>query len=228
MFGRVPAYTDISHFRSPYENAYIAGYGQDAPAPPPPPNGAPPVPANGNGMGKAYITTDSETGYRTVNKSVQPMLMATLAKYGTTFIGGQFNNVLIYPFTPEQLQAAQTSPEMKKIIDAYNAKAWIEREVAKGNVVFGLSGTLVGVLTGQQLPEGSNMLGTYPAGSPEAKEAAKNPAGVVWAGSPEGKGVMMAGIHPAIIAIAAAAAVGGVYLIATRKKGRGRAPAASF
>lgn len=228
MFGRVPAYTDISHFRAPYKNAYISGYGQEpaqsvlivngAPPPAPPPTPAPP----GTPSAAMYVTKD-ERGYHFVKKELQPILMKTLEQYGTTFIGGPGNNVKITPYTPEQLNAGKADPKAAAFLKSMSAAEWVKKQVSDGQVVFMMVGTLVAVMSGMATPDA--MLGTWPAGSKEAQEAAKAPFGVVVGGDPDG-GVTLAGIGPVAIALVAAAAVGGIYLL-TRKRGR-RPAAATF
>ncbi len=215
MFGRVPAYTDISHFRAPYKNAYIAGFGaeQGVPAPPPPP------PTNGEVTAEMLVTTD-DRGYRFVKKELQPILEKTLQNYGTTFLGGVGNQVKIAPYTPEQLAAAATDPKAKAFLDSMSASTWIKKQVDGGQVVFATVGTLVAITSGVAV-SGADTMGTWPAGSEEAKEAAKSPIGVVIAGDPDG-GFAIAAMGPVAIALVAVAAVGGVYYLATRKKGRGR------
>jgi hypothetical protein len=173
--------------------------------------------------GAAYVTVDGD-GYRFVNKQVEPLLMQTLKnQYGVTFLGGEFNNVKLTAFTPEQLAAAQTSPEMKAIIDSMNAKAWIDQQVADGQVVFASMATLVALASGQSLAPGSDQLGTFPEKTPEAKEAGKSPLGVILGGHPEGKGflAMLGGPLGIALGVGVVAAVG--YIVLTRKKRGGSA-----
>lgn len=227
MFGRVPAYTDISHLRAPYKNAYIAGFGQEAPPPPAPP----PPPSNGaaitngattNGVSeKQFVETDSE-GYRFVAPSARPTLMKLLEGYSTIVMGGTFNQVAIQPFTQQEIQAAQADPKAAALLKSRSARAWIGKQVAEDKVVFMSMPALVAILTGQPLPEGAGQLGTFPVGSEDAKEAARAPFGVVVAGHPEtmaGQALAML-TGPIGIAAMAAVAVGGIYLC-TRKRGRG-------
>jgi hypothetical protein len=199
MFGKVPAYTDISHFRAPYKNAYIAGfggsspmhgygnygYGVDQPAapPPPPPNGV--VVPNGNGAPISPFVVKDDRGYFLVKPAVREQLMKTLATYGTTFLGGPTNRHIIKPIAPELLAA--TDPQSKAYVEGFNAAKWVKDQVAAGQVVFGLQTLLTGVLSGQAVPENQSELGVFPMGSQEAKDAAKFPASVVFAGDPDKK-----------------------------------------
>jgi len=216
MFGRVPAYTDISHFRAPYKNAMISGYGAEEVTPPPPP-------PNGNGATNPFVTTDKR-GYNFVASSIKPMLMQTLGMYGFIFQGGQFNNVKLTPFTNEELTIAASNPQAKAILDSRKATNWIAEQVDAGQVVFMNQVTLAAIMSGQALPAGSDQLGTFPAGSDQAKEAAKSPLGVVVAGDPDGRGFSIAGLGPIGIAIAAVAVVGGIAVYrAYGKDKRGKA-----
>ena len=221
MFGRVPAYTDISHFRAPYKNAMISGFGAEdvtsvTPPPPPPPSLEPGAPSNAN----PFVVTDSR-GYNIVAPAIGPMLMQTLSMYGYIFLGGAFNNVKLVPFTPEELAAAQADATAASILGARQVTKWIADQIANGNVVFMSQPTLAAIMTGQQLPPGADQLGTFPAGSDDAKAAAKAPTGVVIAGDPDAGGFSIAGLGPVGIALVAAAAVGGVYLYRRSKKRRG-------
>jgi hypothetical protein len=237
-FGKVPAYTDISHFRAPYKNAYIAGfggssmrgyghygYGTEVPpaAPPPPPNGA--VVPNGNGAPLSPYVVRDERGYFLVKPAVREQLMKTLSTYGTTFLGGPTNRHIIKPFAPEILAAAQAGDaNAKALVDGYNAAKWVKDQLAAGQVVFGLQTLLTGVLSGQAVPENQSELGVFPTGSAEAKDAAKAPFAVVFAGDPDKKVAApgedwMAKIGgPIGVAVIAGVAVGGVYLLTRKKK----------
>lgn len=233
MLGKVPAYTDISHFRAPYKNAYIAGfggsamrgygyygYGVDQPAPPPPPpNG---MTTNGNGAPMSPFVVKDERGYFLVKPAVRDQLMKTLATYGTTFLGGPTNRHIIKPYPPEMLAA--TDPQTKAIVESMNAAAWVKSQVDSGQVVFGLQSLLTGVLSGQAVPENQSELGVFPVGSAEAKDAAKAPFAVVFGGDPDkkvaapGEDWMAKLGGPVGIAVIAGVAVGGIYLLTRKKK----------
>lgn len=261
MFGKVPAYTDISHFRAPYKNAMIAGfggyqgYGQEPPPPPPPPpppapNGqaipsalpaipAGTTPSNGGlldllpGLAQsldpdAIISTD-DNGYRTLNPKVRPMVMEALKRYGVSELGGANNLVKIYPFSHEQMTAAygpDADPKVRAYLESISVYTWCGKQVAAGNVVFMSLVVLFMVINGAPLPSGLDEIGTYPAGSDAAKDAARSQIGVVLAGNPDGAGMALAG--PIGIAIAVVVAAGGIYWLTTRKRSGGGAPIASF
>lgn len=214
MFGRVPAYTEISHFRAPYKNAYIAGFGAET---------APPTPTvttetPGGGPAQAQLVTVDEKGYRSINKNVRPLIMNALMFYGTTFIGGPTNTVKIAPFTAEMLAAAKDgNAQAQAIVGGMNARTWAEKQASDGKVVFMWVTTLLTLASGQVPGPGADELGTWGTGTANAKEAAKSPLGVVLAGNPEG-GLSMAGLGgPILVAVVAAAAVGGVYYLVKRK-----------
>lgn len=214
----VPAYTEISHFRAPYKNAYIAGFGQAAPALAVPPLAPPPPPG---GLAEGAVVTTDERGYRFIKPEVRTLVIEALKRYSTTFLGGPFNNVKLTPFTSEQISASQTDPAAKAFMDSVSAFNWIKQQESANNVVFMSMPTLVAIMSGQVLPPGADMLGTFPVGSNEAKEAAKSPLGVVAAGDPEGKS-MLAGFGPFGIALIAAAAVGGIWYLAKKSRDRRR------
>jgi hypothetical protein len=207
MFGKVPAYTDISHFRAPYKNAYIAGYGAVDPSAS---NGAAASPE------AAYVAVDKSTGYRTVRASMRDKLMTNLKGYRVIVLGGQFNNVKLQPYTAEEFELAKTNTQMQQIMASTNAAGWVDKQVKEKKAVFALTSTLLAVMTHSPLTEGSDTLGTFPAGSDEAKEAAKSPMGVVIAGMGGGLSLAMFG-GPVGVAAIAAVAVGGVYYLSTRR-----------
>lgn len=197
------------------------GYGVDqpAPAPPPPPNG---MTTNGNGAAISPFVEKDARGYYLVKPAVREQLMKTLGTYGTTFLGGPTNRHIIKPIAPEILAA--TDPQTKAYVEGFNAAKWVKEQVAAGQVVFGLQSLLTGVLTGQAVPENQSELGVFPAGSQEAKDAAKAPFAVVFAGDPDKKIAApgedwMAKIGgPVGIAVIAGVAVGGIYLLTRKKK----------
>lgn len=216
MFGRVPAYTDISHFRAPYENVVISGFGQEVPpappAPPPPPTAAP------NGLTEEAIIDVSPAGIRRLKPSIQKLIDDTLmGAYGAIHIGGQFNNVQLVPFTPEEMQLASTDPTAATVLRSRSAGTWCAQQVKAGNVVFMSMTTAVALMSGQPLPPGADQLGTFPSGSDQAIAAAKSPLGVVLKGDPGGE-VAIAGLGVGLI-VAGVLVVGGLAFMAMRKKG---------
>jgi hypothetical protein len=177
---------------------------------------------NGNGAAVSPFVVKDERGYFMVKPAVREQLMKTLATYGTTFLGGPTNRHIIKPFPVEMLQA--TDPQTKAIVESMNAAAWIKSQLDAGQVVFGLQTLLTGVLSGQAVPENQSELGVFPVGSQEAKDAAKAPFAVVFAGDPDKKVAApgddwMAKIGgPIGIAVIAGVAVGGIYLLTRKKK----------
>lgn len=207
MFGKVPAYTDIAHFRSPYENSVISGFGQ-TPAPPPPPE-----------LTEEAIVDTSEEGYRTLKPSVQKLVMDTLTgAYAAVHMGGEYNNAQLVPFTAEEMQLASTNPDAAAILRSRSAGTWVEQQLKDDQVVFAAMPTVMGLMSGQALAPGADQLGTFPKGSVQAKEAAKSPMGVVLAGDPEG-GVTIAGLNIGLIAVGVILVGGAAYMAMRKKKG---------
>ena len=162
QFGRVPAYTDIAHFRAPYKNSY---FGQDDLTPPPPPNG--------NGLTEAAFIDVSDAGTRRLKPSVQSLINNTLmGSYAAIHVGGEYNQANLVPFTAEEMAMANTDPAAAAVLRSRSAGTWVNQQVQAGNVVFAAMPTVVALMTGQALATGADQLGTFPSGSDAAQEAA--------------------------------------------------------
>ena len=83
----VPSYTDISHFRAPYLNAYFSGMGDpSATAPPPGDPGPPPAPPAGEPPAPTLppvseMTVISADGYRRLKPQWQQAAMDVLQSW---------------------------------------------------------------------------------------------------------------------------------------------------
>lgn len=223
MFGKVPAYTDISHFRAPYKNAYIAGFGGNqmygyGDAPPTPPTPPPPPAAPTAPSLDMYVETDKR-GYRFVKKDLRPMLEAVLKSYSAIYITP--TRIAITPVTLAEKEHAGKDPNYAKELANRSAWKWVNDHVKAGNVAFMTTVGLAALMSGSELTHGANEIGTFKAATEQARTAAKSPLGVVVGGDPDGEGAL-AGMEPWHMALIAAGVVGGVVLIARMRKGRGR------
>lgn len=217
-FGKVPAYTDISHFRAPYKNAMIAGFGQNSQETPMTTVATPP-PAPGGLTESQYVTKD-EAGNRFLRAEIKPLVMETLSVTNTVFIGP--GKVQLQRLTPEQIQAAATDPTMKAIIESNNAKAWVEREVKAGKVVFMSVATLFKVMSGAGQFDQYDQLASMEPGK-EAQDAAQFPTMVVIGGKPGGS--LMASLGGPLGIAVGVAAIGGIAMYLSKRK-KGRRPSA--
>ena len=201
MYSAVPAYTEISHFRAPYKNAVISGFGQEAAA------SSAPDPAS------AFLMTD-ERGYRMLKPEIHVLFMEMMANaYGAETITA--DRIKISPVTPEQ--AASGGVPM--------VAPWMKKAVNDGKAVFANQALVFSVLGGTAIPSGVDEIGSAKAGSEAAKASAKDYGLIVLAGDPDkdisggsksGNGAeegFMAGLGPAGVAALAAAVVGGGYVL---------------
>jgi len=206
----------------------MAGYGVDDVVPPPPPTNGQMTNGTTNGnMLTPYVVTD-QRGYTLVKPAVTPKLMEMLALYGTAYITP--TRVAIRPFTPEQLQAAKAGdPMWKSLVENQNAAKWVQDQVKAGGCVIGSASTLLMVLMSDRTVtvEPAPEIASVPVGTQEAKDAAKFPTMVVFAGDPDkkvsapaapGEDWMAKIGGPVGIAIIAGVAVGGIYLLTRKKK----------
>ena len=231
----VPAYTDISHFRAPYKNAYFSGYGADVtpgtPPPPPEPEPLPPL------LTTATMVTQGKDGYRRLKPEFQGLIDNILASEwatGPEQAGGVELKPMTEVFTSEQLAATATDPKMRAAIAARSAYAWSQKQAKDGRVVLIHDATLnllvsAGLMKTTGLPtrllSAPLVLGSLDKASPKLQEAkgVANSA-VVLAGTPSDATEKTAGAQKELplatvgIALGAVVIVGGVYLL-TRKKG---------
>lgn len=308
--GKVPAYTDISHFRAPYKNAMIAGFGtsesavvykwelegpysshgasygggapvqgaifkqvsasdvsaadatalqearshwgpfvsakpgiyilnvyrvaQDGSANPTRhfisqnqivekdmTTVAAPPPAPGSLSEAQYIKKD-EAKNRFLRDEIKPLVMDTLSVCNAVSIGP--GKVQLQRFTPEQIQAAATDPTMKAIIETSNARAWTEREVKAGKVVFMSVGTLFKVMSGSGQFDQYDQLASMEPGK-AAQDAAQFPTMVVIGGNPGGS--LMAGLGGPVGIALGVLAIGGIAMYLKKDKRGGRRPSAA-
>lgn len=197
MYSGVPAYTEISHFRAPYKNAVISGFGQEAA-----PTGVNPA--------DAFLMED-ERGYRFLKPEMHVLFMKMMEEaYGAQTVTA--DRIKISALTPEQAASAAIP----------KPAAWIKKAVNDGKAVFANQALVFAVLGGTAIPTGVDELGSSKSGSEAAKTSAKDYGLIVIAGDPDkriagisssssGEG-FLAGLGPAGTAAVAAAVIGVGYI----------------
>jgi len=205
MYSGVPAYTEISHFRAPYKNAVISGFGQEAGGPDP----------------AAAFLMEDERGYRFLKPEMHVLFMNMMAEaYGAETITG--DRIKISALTPEQAAVAAIP----------RPAPWIKAAVESGKVVFANQALVFAVLGGTQIPSGVDELGSAKVGSEAAKTSAKDYGLIIVAGDPDkdlgggskkdsGEG-FLANLGPAGTAAVAAAVIGVGYVALKGAKKRNK------
>jgi len=206
-----PAYTDVSHYRAPYKNAYFAGFGAEADAtaaaaatPIVPP--AAPIPD-----AQSVAVDIGPDGVRVFKPQVAATIQLLLGNSSVVLIGGaNSDDVRFEPTVPMDIRE--------------NALAWTKRKLAEGKTVLaGSTAGLVGVLA----PTGDKLL-----------KAVKGPAGEVQSAGPQAlpfyavlarptaaqvaeaqkKGGIFASMTPLSIGLVTVAVIGGLYFYSKKKK----------
>lgn len=201
MLGRVPAYTDISHFRAPYKNAYVSGFGQDED----------PI--------VAFLAVD-KTGTTRLRPDAQAQFIAALNQQVAVDPGpGQ---------AAKDQDQVNIVPQGLFDGTGVNAAQWAGDKHAQGKVVFADRPTAIAILTGTSTVSGMGSLFAFDQGSEEAKQS-KAIGMVVIAGTPgeEGSGLSTA----LLVGGAAALLGVGFLLMRGKKKrsgGGGRISEARF
>jgi hypothetical protein len=175
-------------------------------------------------MTPEQIVTKDESGAKFIRPEIRPLVMNTLSI--TNAITLSPTQVQLQRFTPEQIQAAQTDPVLKGVIEANNAKAWTERQVKEGKVVMMNMSTLIKVMSGAGQFDQNDQLGSMEPGK-DAAAAAAYPHIVILAGKPGGS--LMAGLGGPVGVLLAVGVVGGaVYMLSKSKKRGGPRRSPSF
>jgi len=119
--------------------------------------------------------------------------------------------VQVAPYHPDELQAMENSPQLKEVLSALNARKWVDREVANGNVVFASSNIL-------QPAAVDKYLAAIPASNRKrVREAASQPySGILIAP----KGALTAGMGMLGWGLAAVAVAGIGYVVVSKNKSR--------
>lgn len=208
MYSGVPAYTEISHFRAPYKNSVISGFGEVAPNP-----------------SEAYLTTDAR-GYKYLKPEMQTLFMKAMDEaYVRTQLSADRQK--ISALTPEQISAMAADPVAKAAMEGQLVGPWIRSKVKDGHVVFANQALVFSVLGGVAIPSGVDEIACAKSGSAAAKQAAKDYGLVILGGDPDmdlsqtggqSEDGFLANLGPAGTAALAAAVVGGAYLLLKKKK----------
>ncbi len=243
----VPSYTDISHFRAPYLNAYFSGMGDpSATAPPPGDPGPPPAPPAGEPPAPTLppvseMTVTSADGYRRLKPKWQTAAMAVLGSWltgpqtGSANLDGSpapgFTVALVRP-TPEEIQTAKTNPKAADMLRARTASAFVTRETttAPKRVVFAEDHVLdaifrAGTIHPNPLPPGVPLrLYAIGASDPHVESGMKKGGAVLLGGTPGGAPAQKTtggdNMLAAVGVAAAAVGVVGLVYVTTRKRGQ--------
>lgn len=208
----VPRYVDISHFRAPYKNSVMMGFGQ----------------ANGNGApGETQDprVRKDDRGYLVIKEEMQPTLDQILLHHTVMPIPSDKGiAVQLVRYSSENMVLARSLPDYAKHLEKASALNWTKGQVQAGMVVLAPITTIQalfgvdyspGAPTPPPYPQGADFLYAVTSGSAEAKEAAKSPLGIVIAGDPDSAVAKTRGalakMGPVGIAAVAAGTVGLVW-----------------
>jgi len=200
-YGKVPAYTDISHFRAPYKNAVISGFGS-----------------------AATFGLVEKDGFFHIDPARKNTFLMSLAGYAAvpSNVGSDPETVTLHKFTPEQLAAAAASPEQSQLLQAQSAATWVVTQEAQGKVVAASNATVSAVNTPEQPVFSSSealanyQLWAFDSGSKTLAAVKGAPAEgvytIILAGQPGGK-TMLASIGGPFGAVLIGAGVIGAYYV---------------
>lgn len=192
-------YQDISHFRAPYKNAYMAGFGDAA--------------------NDAIVTKDS-SGVKTLVPAAGIALMALLQKSGLTVFttAADKEQVIVVP-------GGSSVPFMEQ---HQTAMDWVNAQFAKGRDVIvstndpgGLASVISGTMTGQTILASVSVKADEVAAASMPNTALIAPS-KLQAPLLSKQGVMdrASAIGPVGVAVVALAGAGVIYYIVKGRKGR--------
>jgi hypothetical protein len=208
-----PAYTDVSHYRAPYKNAYFAGFGAEAAATPaePLPGSAPAAPIPDV---QAIAVDVGPDGVRVFKPQVAATIQLLLGQSSVVLIGGaDSDDVRFEPAVPMDIRE--------------NALSWVKRKLGEGKSV--LAGSTAGLTAVLAPPGGADKLlkavkgtaGEVQSAGPQALPfyaVLARPSPAELAKAAQGKSIF-ASMTPLSIGIVTVAVIGGLYLY-SKKKGR--------
>lgn len=215
-----PAYTDVSHYRAPYKNAYFAGFGgyrgfgEEAAATaagPSPGTPITPVPV-AIPEAQAQAVDIGPDGIRVFKPAVAATIQLLLQGSSVVLIGGaDSDDVRFEPTVPMDIRE--------------NALAWCNRKLAQGkSVLAGSTAGLVSVLVpgGQDklLKAVSGHAGELASAGPQALPfyaVLARPTAAQQQAAAASKG-FFASVTPLQIGIVTVAVIGGLYLFSKKKK----------
>lgn len=219
MYGQVPAYVDISHFRAPYKNAYFAGYGATENGQPPPPPGPegplapePEVVAQffekKNGL--YYWKADARTGAMNLLPSLRAIGVGGPAP-GTSLHGRGVEIVNVEPYTQEEIAVIRGgASDAKTILESLSAHKWVQAKLEEGKVI------VAPIWLTSNVP-GRSLVAVPEDDKQALAEAASTPMMGILA-EPGGISRMLGSVGTLGMAAAAVVVVGGVAFLATRKR----------
>lgn len=215
-------YSDVSHFRAPYQNVSVRGFGANT-------NGEVPVP------GATCPTTPEQVdqisvlgadGIRRFTKPESDRLISSLHSYKAIFLSA--TEVKIEPITSEEMAAAAADPSSAYAanLEAMRADKWAASKILEGYAVY-LPFALMCPTEALSSPTGLR-IGATPSADVEAMKAAsvwpsaEMPIGAYLSTATDTKAATSkAGITTAMWAIGIVAAVGvGAVLLTKKSKTR--------
>jgi hypothetical protein len=110
-------YSDISHFRAPYRNVAVHGFGQE--------------PAQPQKINE--VSEVSADGVRRYKAGWRETIMWMLSTYRYIFLTN--TQVKLTPMTQSELQAAEQSAEAGALLASMRADRWVEQKVREGYAV---------------------------------------------------------------------------------------------
>ena len=123
----VPGYTDISHFRAPYKNAYpytgISGFGQDPAA------AVSELVVVGGRKGPKYKPATAKK----ILESLKGMRAIFLSP----------TSIAVAPLTPAERAAAAADPNARAMLESSLASKWVDEQLALGHIVFAKPGVAI-------------------------------------------------------------------------------------
>lgn len=211
-------YQDVSHFRAPYKNVQVAGFGatidggepiQTPPPAPPPETGPSPLDAS---------VEQTPDGLWRFKPAVSKQIIKNLTAFNAIYMTPE--RVALQPWSKEQADYAAKDSAYAKTLTNNSGATWVGKQLKAGNIVFASAS-----LIAPYMPESKPELGAVPAKDTARLQeiAAMGEAGkmapiLVDPRSSSDKAlVASAGIHPVVIVVGIAAVVG-VGLYAYKKK----------
>lgn len=204
-------YSDISHFRAPYRNWAVHGFGQTPDQ-------------------IAEVSAVGADGVRRYNSGWRDTILGMLNGYKTTFITS--TQVKVTPFSQAEIQQASQSAEAAAFLESLRADLWVAQKVSEGYAVM-VPFSFLFDQAGALASETGLQLGATPASDKASMKAASDfpspdaPLGAYVAepGSMPKPGLSVktsqAGLTPLLWAAGVIAILGGgAYYLSKKSRGR--------